>query len=70
VAVAALIAGATLGAGPAALAGAAGYLAYKGLSGPENKKKGAGTAPKRAIRKGSAGRKRKAESSVSGIPTQ
>lgn len=71
VAVAALIAGATLGAGPAALAGAAGYLAYKGLSGPENKKREAGSAtPKRAIRKGSTGRKRKAESSVAGIPTQ
>jgi hypothetical protein len=71
VAVGALIAGATLGAGPAALAGAAGYLAYKGLSGPEKKKKGAGSAtPKRATRKGSATRKRKAEASVPGTPTR
>jgi hypothetical protein len=71
VAAAALIAGATLGAGPAALAGAAGYLAYKGLSGPEKKKKGAGSAtPKRATRKGSATRKRKAEDSVPDTPTR
>jgi hypothetical protein len=40
----ALLAGATLGAGPAALAGAAGYLAYKGLGGPKRKKSGAGSA--------------------------
>jgi hypothetical protein len=56
----ALIAGAALGAGPTALAGAAGYLAYKGLSGPETKKGGSGSVTrKRAAAKRSATRKRK-----------
>jgi hypothetical protein len=43
----ALIAGATLGAGPAALAGAAGYLAYKGLSDSDKKKSQAGSATRK-----------------------
>jgi len=43
----ALLAGATLGAGPAALAGAAGYLAYKGLSGSKKKRSGAGSATRK-----------------------
>ena len=43
----ALLAGATLGAGPAALAGAAGYLAYKGLTAPDTKESGASSGSRK-----------------------